>query len=82
MDFRPEGSRNARRIILMGGRFLLNDRWKKKKSSRRDLTRVIGDLFLWMPAGKRQGRVLDYRPEDSLNARPIILTGGRFLLND
>jgi hypothetical protein len=35
-----------------------------------------------MPAGKRQDRVVDYRPEDSLNARPIILTGGRFLLND
>jgi hypothetical protein len=79
--FRPESSRYAP-ILLTGGRFLLNDQTKKEKSSRRDLPRTIRDFFLLPISGKRLDRRLNFRNAGSRNARRIILTGGRFLLND
>jgi hypothetical protein len=51
-------------------------------SSGRDLTCAIGDLVLWIPAGIRQDRRTDCRPEGFLNALRITVTGGRFLTND
>jgi hypothetical protein len=52
---------------------------------------ICGNLHFYFPQieqiaadlrRKRQDRGMDFRPEGSHNARRIILTGGRFLLND
>jgi hypothetical protein len=48
LDFRPDDFRNAGRILVTGGRFLLNDPKEKEKSSRRDITGAVGDFCLWI----------------------------------